>query len=58
MRPLFVFRQFNDFKIAKLLAVDREAHQCAHLVPALQACCARVDVQAVERAVVEHLEDV
>lgn len=56
--PLFVFRQFNDFKIAKLLAVDGEAHQRAHLVPALQSRCAGIDVEAMERAVVEHLEDV
>ena len=58
MRPLFVFRQLNDFKVAKLLAVDGEAHQCAHLVPALQSRCAGIDVEAMERAVVEHLEDV
>ena len=51
-------RQFDDLQVAEGAAVDDESHQRPHLVPALLAGGAGVDVQQPQGAVVLHLEDV
>ena len=50
--------ELDDLEVADVVAVDDEAHQGAHLLPALQSGCSRVDVKQAQRGVVLHLEDV
>lgn len=38
-------RHLDDFEVAKVAAVDGEADEGAHAVPALQTCGARVDMK-------------
>ncbi len=53
-----LFSEFDDFHVLKILAVDGEADEGAAVVPALQTGCAGINVEALERAVVEDFEDV
>mgnify|MGYP003432712180 CR=1 FL=1 len=42
---LELLAKFNHLKISKILAVDDKTHKRTALVPSLQACSARIDVQ-------------
>ena len=48
--------QLNHLHILELRAIDGEAYECAHLVEAVVACRAGVDVEHVECTVVLHLQ--
>ena len=46
--------QFDDLQVAHLGAVDGEAYQGAHLLPALSAGSAGIDMQHAEALVIHH----
>ena len=49
--------KFDDFEVAEVPLVSREANKGADLMPALNTGGTRVDVEEVELLVVLHLED-
>lgn len=49
--------QLDDFQVVHLFIVDSEAYERSLLVESALSCRARIDVQAAERRVVLHLED-
>ena len=52
------FCHLNDFEVLEGCVFDGEADKCSHLVPALQACSSRIDVEQAELFVVLDFEDV
>ncbi len=54
----FPIAQLNNFQIFKSSPFHSEANKRAFLMPSLKSGCSRIDVQAIERAVVKHFEDV
>ncbi len=55
---VLLFSQFYDFQILEAASLNGEADECACLVPSLKSGGSGVDVQTVERTVMEHFENV
>ena len=50
-------RYFYDLKVLKVAVIDGKANECPHLMPSLQACCSRVDVEQSQLLIIQHFQD-